>query len=137
MSEEVKDSRLKFLELPGQFKGRANDISLNCKQHLRICQQLAVRLAREKPKSGPDFEKNEYLKDFVIKSSQLNENVLNLLDYVQQVVNEIANDYETVSTAKEKDTLRFQSDTIEILTQQRETLVKDLYDERKRTLAGR
>lgn len=133
MSDEAKDSRLKFIELPRQFRGRANEVNLNCKQHLRVCEQLAVRLAREKPKTQQEFEKNEYLKDFVIKSSQLNENILNLLDYVQGVLNEIAGDSEAVATALTKDTIRLQAETVEILINQREELVKNLYEEKRKS----
>lgn len=136
MQSEETDSRLKFLELPNQFKGRANDIALTCKQQFRVCEQLAVRLARERPKNQQEFEKNEYLKDFVIRTSQLNEQVLGLLDYCHELLNQIATDTNATAQAKEKDTLNFQSDTIRILTEQRDNLVKDLYDERKRVLAG-
>lgn len=122
------DSRLKYIELPNQFRGRANDIALTCKQQFRVCEQLAVRLAKEKPRTPQEFEKNEYLKDFVIKTSQLNEQVIGLLDYVQDLLNSIAADSSVVADAKMKDTLMFQSQTIEILTHQRETLVKDLYE---------
>jgi hypothetical protein len=135
--DEAMDSRLKYLEMPDQFKGRANDISLTCKQHLRACEQLAVRLAKERPKNPQEFERLEYYKDFVIKTSQLNEQVLGLLDYCHELLNQIANDYRTVGEAKMKDILRFQSDTIEILTNQRDQLVKDLYDERKRNIGGK
>lgn len=132
--QEFKDSRLKYYEMPGQFKGRANDISITCKQHLRACEQLAKRLARENPRSSTEFEKLEYYKDFVIKTSQLNEQVLGLLDYTHELLSAIAADSSLLADAKEKDTLRLQSETVEVLIQQREKLVKDLYDSRRNTL---
>ena len=136
MQPEFKDNRLKYLEMPRQFKDRANDITLTCKQHLRICEQLAVRLAKEKPKTAQEFEKNEYLKNFVIKSSRLNEEVLGVLDYTLALLNEIANDYKILQQAQIKDTLRLQSETVEILIQQRDQLVNDLYDVKRQLIQG-
>lgn len=134
--DEAKDKRLKYLELPRVFHDRANMVSLTAKQHLRICQQLAVRLAKEKTKTPAEFERNEYMKDFVIKSAQLNEDTLTLLTYVEGVLNEIAADHSLSDKAKQLDTLTFQSDTIQILTRQRDDLVKDLYDEKKRQFSA-
>lgn len=128
MENEFKDARLKYVDMPKQFENRANEISLTCKQHLRTCEQLAVRLSREKPKNPQEFEKLEFYKDFVIKSSQLNDQVLGLLDYVHGLLNAIAKDYTLLDEAKTKDTLRLQSETIELLYQQNEKLVKDLHD---------
>lgn len=125
---EFPDARLKYIEMPNQFKGRANEISLTCKQHLRTCEALAKRLAFEKPKTKQEFEKVEYYKDFVIKTSQLNDQVLGLLDYVHGLLNAIAKDSALLDEAKTKDTLRLQSETIELLYQQNEKLVKDLHD---------
>lgn len=125
------DSRLKFVELPDQFKNRANDIILTCKQHLRTCEQLAIRLSREKPKTSQEFEQLEFYKDFVIKTSQLNEQVLGLVEYTYDLLNQIANDNRTVKQSLEKDTIRLQSETIEILTEQRDRLIKEIHDSRR------
>jgi hypothetical protein len=127
-TDEFPDARLKYIEMPNQFKGRANEIALTCKQQLRTCEALAKRLAMERPKTKPEFDKVEYYKDFVIKTSQLNDQVLGLLDYVQSLLSEIAADSTLLDDAKTKDTLRLQSETIELLYQRNDQLTKDLHE---------
>lgn len=129
--DDAMDSRIKFLEVPGQFHGRSNDIAITCKQHMRACEALAKRLAVENPKTKQEFEKVEYYKDFVIKTAQLNDQVLGLVDYTQSLLNEMMDDATLLAEAKVKDTLKFQSDTIEVLIEQRESLVKMLYELRR------
>jgi hypothetical protein len=127
-TNEFPDARLKYIEMPNQFQGRANEISLTCKQHLRTCEALAKRLAFEKPKTKQEFEKVEYYKDFVIKSAELNEQVLGLVEYTHSLLSSIAADSVLLEEAKTKDTLRLQSETIELLYQQNDKLVKDLHE---------
>lgn len=131
---EFPDARLKYLEMPRQFQGRAQEISLTCKQHLRICEALAKRLATERPKTKQEFDKVEYYKDFVIKTSELNDQVIGLLDYTRDLLNTIAADSALMEEAKVKDTLRLQSETIELLYQRNDKLEKDLHEQlRKNT----
>lgn len=129
--QEFPDSRIKYIEMPNQFKGRANDISITCKQHYRTCQQLAQRLAKENPKNQQEFEKIEYYKDFVVKTSQLNDQVLGLLDYIHDLLNEIAADSTLLDDAVMKDTLRLQSETIELLTSKRDNVTYELFESRR------
>lgn len=91
--QQPDESRLwKYLSLPHIFEQKAAEIDLTCKQHLRICERLAAHLARQKPTLPKDFEQTEYLKDFVLKSAQLNEKTIQLLDYLKNTVQEITND---------------------------------------------
>jgi hypothetical protein len=129
--DDAIDSRTKYYEMPTQFKGRANDISLTCKQHLRTCEALAKKLAAEKPKTPQEFEKIEYYKNFVIKTSQLNEQVLGLLEYTHGLLSAISVDSTLLEEAKIKDTLRIQSETLGLLYEQNDKLVKELYDIRR------
>lgn len=131
---EFPDARLRYLEMPMQFRGRANDIALTAKQHLRTCEALAKRLASERPKTKQEFDKIEYYKDFVIKTSELNDQVIGLLDYTRDLLNTIAADSALLEDAKVKDTLRLQSETIELLYQRNDKLEKDLHEQlRKNT----
>lgn len=132
---EFKDADL--VAMPRIFRDRANEINLTCKQHLRTCEQLAKRLAMEKPKTQQEFEKIEFYKDFVIKSSRMNEQVLGLLDYTCNLLNAIAGNSELLAGLKASDSLRMQSDTIEILTEQREKLIKEIYDIRRDQIAAK
>jgi hypothetical protein len=137
MNTEQIDSRLKYMEMPNQFKGRANEIALTAKQQLRTCEQLAKRLAMEKPKTPNEFEKIEYYKNFVIRTAQLNEQVLGLLDYTHGLLSAMAADSTLLAEAKIKDTLRFQSDTIELMQQENDKLVKTIYDLKRAEIASK
>jgi hypothetical protein len=136
MSEERKDHRLKYIELPREFMQRANDVDITSKQHLRYCHKLAEQLSRRKAKTPDEFEKLEAMKDFVIKTSELNEKTIELLKYVQSVLQQIADDTEKMAVdAIALDQLRDQSDTIEYLTKQRETLITEIYARKKADFA--
>src|SRR5690606_4466967 len=92
---EPDDSRMwKYLELPKEFQRRAGEIDLTAKQHARVIERLAKHLARQKPKTPEEFERVEYLKDFAIKSATMNDQVIDLLAYLRDRLNEIYNDYE-------------------------------------------
>lgn len=134
MENEFPDARIKYVEMPRQFEGRANEIALTCKMHLRTCESLAKRLATEKPKNKQEFEKIEYYKDFVIRTSQLNDQVLGLLDYTHKLLSEIAADTALIDEAKQKDTLRLQSETIVWYMDLNDKLMNELHDQlRKNT----
>jgi len=130
--EEFKDRRLKYIESPNVFQARAGEIDILSKQHLRTCAKLASQLAIRKPKTPDEFEKIESMKDFVVKSSQLNERTIELIDYLHGVLTEIAADAVPMSeNAKAYDRLNDQSETIRMITQQRDTLINDLYEFKK------
>lgn len=82
----------KYLELPQVFQSRAGEIDIASKQHLRICQRLASHLSKQKPKTGKEFEQHEYLKNFVVKTAEMNQKTIELLEYLRGMVQEIAND---------------------------------------------
>jgi len=129
---DEKDSRLKYVEMPREFRHRANDIHILCKQSLRACEVLAKKITNAKTKDHIEFEKNEALKDFVLKTSQANEKTLELLIYINGFLAEIAEDAKVlIDGAILRDKLKDQSLKIENLIEHRESLVKNLYDSRK------
>lgn len=129
---EFKDRRLKYIELPRIFQAKASEIDITSKQHLRICEKLAKQLASKKPKTAEEFEQVERWKDFVLKSSELNEKTIALIDTIHGMLTEIAEDATPLSeNAKDYDRLRDQSETIQMLTNQRDKLINDLYANRK------
>lgn len=133
--DDFKDRRLKYIELPKVFQMKASEIDILSKQHLRTCEKLAGQLASRKPKTPDEFEKLEGMKDFVLKSSQLNERTIELIEYLHGVLTEIASDALPLSeNAKDYDRLRDQSEAITMITQQRDTLINDLYEFKKAQL---
>lgn len=82
----------KYLELPQAFQMKASEIDIISKQHLRICEKLATHLAKQHPAEPKEFERVEYMKDFVLKSADLNEKTIDLLHYVKSIIQEIADD---------------------------------------------
>lgn len=130
--DEFKDRKLKYVELPSQFERKANDIRVTSKQHLRACEKLADTLAKQKPKNPKEFEQNEWLKDFVIKSADLNEKTIELLEYLKKELQEVANDASALMEgAKLHDQLHDQSEVIQMAWDIRDKAIKDLYDIRK------
>jgi hypothetical protein len=130
--EEQKDNRLKYLEIPAAFKSRASEISLWVKQSQRSCELLAKHVAKEKAKTGIEFERQEYLKDFLLKTSQANEKVLELLDYLTTFLNEVMTDaatYQQGATLREQ--MAMQTEYIADLNKQNEDSLKAIYDLRK------
>jgi hypothetical protein len=135
MSNEAKDRRLKYVELPRIFKQRANEIDITSKQHLRTCEKLASQLSQRKPKTADEFEKVEAMKDFIIRSSELNEKTIDLIKYMQDVITEISEEAgKLASDSLIFDQLNLQSDTIQVLIQQREKLISEVYAGKKADL---
>lgn len=128
MTSEPDESRLwKYLELPQEFQRRAGEIDISSKQHLRIIEKLAKYLAKQKPKTKEDFERVEYLKDFAIKSAQLNEQTVGLLEYLRDRLNEIYADYKAFNEgAKLNRIIRGQDERLKLITQERDELQKEL-----------
>lgn len=130
--DDEKDSRLKYVEMPREFYLRANEILISCKQTLRSGEQIALELSRSHVKTGPEFEKNEALKDFVLKSAQSAERMLDLLTYMTGFLNDIAADAKVlIEGAILRDKLRDQTKTLQLLWQQEDKTVKEAYDLRK------
>lgn len=123
----MKDSRLKYVEILDAFNCRATEVDLFCKQSQRICEKLAKKLAADKPKTAHEFEKSEYLKEFVVKVSKNNERTIELLMYIKGFLQDILDDSAVlIEGAVLREKLKDQSTTIEILMQTQTNLVNDL-----------
>lgn len=132
MQDEFKDKRLKYVDAPKIFNQRANDINITAKQHLRACEKLAKHLANKKSKNPKEFEQDEYMKDFVVKSAALNEKTIVLIDYMAEFLTQIAQDATVlIGGAKIMDIVRDQSEAIVLITETRDKLVKDIYEMKK------
>lgn len=130
---ESDDSRLwKYLELPQVFQMRAGEIDILHKQHLRTCEKLAKHLARQKPKTPKEFEQHEYMKDFVVKSADLAEQTIGLLDYIKSTVQEICNDTAALRDGAHLNrVIRDQGEKIEQVMKERDEISKKYYDLRR------
>lgn len=129
---EHTDKRLKYLDLNKAFHNQTTDIRLALKQSNRVCEMLANHLAKEKPKTSLEMDRNGHLKDYVIKTSELNDKVLGLIDYIHGLLTNIGEDSKVlIEGAIIRDRLQFQSDSIEQLINSRDNAIKDVYDLRK------
>lgn len=130
---EPDESRMwKYLELPQVFQMKAGDIDITHKQHLRICERLAKHLAKQRPKDPKDFEQVEYMKDFVMKSVDLSERTLQLLEYVKITVQEICNDATALKDgANLNRIIRDQGEKIREVMKERDEISKKYYDLRR------
>lgn len=119
------DKRLKYLDMPREFKARAQDVELSCKMSQRMCEEIAKRLARTKPKTADEFERVEKWKELVMTTSQANEKMMSMLDFTHKFLQEIASDAkELIDGAELRNKLEIQSETIEILMSQTATMRK-------------
>lgn len=126
---EDKDSRLKYVEMGTVFKDRASAVDLNCKLSQKSCERFALYLAKQKPKTPEQFEKVELLKDFVLKTSKANEEMMLLIDYMKGLIEDIATDSKVlIEGAILRDKLKFQSDTIQRITEQRNEAIAEIFD---------
>lgn len=127
MKNESKDNPLRYVDMVKVFQDRANAIDFQCKTSLRACERLAKHLASEKPKTPKEFERHEYLKDFVLKSSKAHETMVELLEYTRNFLQEVVTDSKDLqSIAKLRDVVKFDQQTIAIVTQQRNDLADEL-----------
>jgi hypothetical protein len=131
-SDEFKDRRLKYVQLPQVFHMRASDINITSKQHLRACEKLAIWVSKQKPKNVEDFERVEWLRDFVTKTADLNDKTITLLDYLKTTIQEIADDARALMDGGVVlDRLRDQEDTITMLQRVRDEAIQSVYELRK------
>lgn len=132
IDNEFKDRRLKYVELPKVFHVKASEINISSKQHLRICERLANHLSKQRPKTPKEFEQVEYLKDFVMKSAKLNEQMIALLDYLKIELDAIAADSKSlIEGSYTLDIIKDQQEIIVAIQQVRDNAVKALYEARK------
>lgn len=130
--DDFKDRRLKYVDLPRVFHVKANEITIVSKQQLKTCEKLAIHLSKQKPKTPKDFEQNEWLKDFVMKTAKLNEETISLLEYLQATIQEISDDAQALKEgASALDVIRDQQDTIKCIQQVRDNAVQAVYELRK------
>lgn len=123
----MKDSRLKYVEICNEFNARATQVDLFCKQSQMVCTKLARKLATENPNTQHEFERSEYLKEFVMKTAKNNEATVELLSYMKGFLQDIMDDSAVlIEGAILRDKLKDQSTTIEILMQTQTDLVDDL-----------
>jgi hypothetical protein len=126
------DRIYKYIEINNQFNGRVSDIRVQLKVSNRVCEKLAQYIAKENPKTALEQERIDKLTDYVIKTSELNDNVLGLIDYMDKLLIEIGLDARDLTDGLENlKTIEFQSDTIQLLTSQRDTAINDYYELRK------
>lgn len=130
--DKYKDRRLTYLEMPNRFRQMANDVNTQTRVSQRVCEALARHLAKQRPKTPEEFERVSYLKEFVQKTAEHNERVINLLKYMHGLLKQVAEDSDIlVDGASTIELLRDRSDHIEALMDQT-TLIEQLKYERNK-----
>lgn len=87
---------------------------------------MAKRLAAINPKTGPEFEKVEAWKDFVLKTADSNEKTIVALESFKTLLEGILADAKFLEVADLRNRLEFQSDTIHLKNQEITQLTNDL-----------
>lgn len=135
MAEPDESGLWKYLELPQVFQQKAGEINVTCKQHLRICERLAAHVAKQRPKTPKDFEWVEYLKDFVLKSVELSEKTIQMIDYIRTTVQAVCDDATALKEgARLNAVIRDQGEKIETLIKERDEFLHKYYGIRKNRL---
>lgn len=130
--EEQPDKRLKYIDINRVFHNRTQQIKLDLKLSNKSCEMLARHVAKMNPKTRIEQEQHDKLSEYALSTSKLNDDVLQLLDYIHELLTEIGHDSEVlIQGAIIRDLLQMQSDNIEVLIDQREKAIKEVYDLRK------
>lgn len=131
MQEPDKDSRLKYVDMGKTFANHAGAIARQTKISQATCERLASHLSKQKPRTPEEFERVEYLKNFVLETSTLNEMTITLIDYIHGLLSDIATDSEVlIEGAILRDKLHYQSETLELMIQDRDKHVQHIYDKK-------
>lgn len=130
--EEQPDKKLKYIDINRVFHNRTQQIKLDLKLSNKACEMLAVHVSKRNPKTRIEQEQHDKLTQYALSTSKLNDEVLSLLDYMHGLLTDIGKDSEVlIQGAIIRDRLQMQSDNIEVLIDQREKAIKEVYDLRK------
>src|SRR5690606_31759859 len=128
-----KNKLLKYVEMPRIFNVRSAEIQTTSRQHLRKCEEMAKMLAARKPKNLEDQQRIDKMKDFLIASVDLNENIIKLIDEMYVFLSEVAQDAkELMVGAEDRDRFIDYGETLVKAWEQRDNLVKLYADERRK-----
>lgn len=123
------DTQLKYLEIRNHFHGQATEIEIAIRQNHKVLEKLADYLSKNKGSNTIESERNEFLRDFVVKVASTNESVLNSLKTWRDTFEQIGNDLELVRASKLAGTLQEQSEMITLLQNQRDNFIKQYGNE--------
>lgn len=129
---EQPDKRLKYIDINRVFHNRTQQIKLDLKLSNKSCEMLARHVAKMNPKTRTEQEQADKLSEYALTTSKLNDDVLQLLEYIHGLLTDIGQDSEVlIEGAIIRDRLQMQSDNMEVLIDQREKAIKEIYDLRK------
>lgn len=102
---DYPDHMRKYLEMPQRFYDHSVGIEIAIKKN-----------QREIEAAIPDAKKSARLADLIVSTSDVNEKVLEMLQWTRALLQEVANDADTVMDgARLKNLIQDQSDTIRTL----------------------
>lgn len=129
---EQPDKRLKYIDINRVFHNRTQQIKLDLKLSNKSCEMLARHVVKMNPKTRTEQEQADKLSEYALTTSKLNDDVLQLLEYIHGLLTDIGQDSEVlIGGAIIRDRLQMQSDNMEVLIDQREKAIKEIYDLRK------
>jgi hypothetical protein len=130
--EDQPDKRLKYVDLNRVFHNRTQQIKLDLKLSNKSCEMLARHVSKMNPKTAVEQEQYDKLTQYALTTSKLNDEVLQLLDYIHGLLTDIGNDSQVlIEGAIIRDRLQMQSDNMEQVIKQRDDAMKVIYDLRK------
>lgn len=130
----MKDSLLKYIDLQKDFRGKATEIEIAVRQSQAVISKLAPYLSSFRGKDQKEIERNDFLKDFCIKTAQTNESVLKALESFKGTFQEILSDLELIVAANQANTLNYQSEVIKEMMADIDNRVKKEADEVRRRI---
>lgn len=130
----MKDSLLKYMDLQKDFRGKSTEIEIAIRQSQAVIVKVAPHLSNFRGKDQKEIERNEFLKDFCIKTAQTNESVLKALKSFKDTFQEILSDLELVVAANQANTLNYQSEVIKEMMADIDNRVKKEADEVRRRI---
>lgn len=130
---ESKDKRLKYVEMPRVFNVRSSEIQTQSRQHIRKCEEMAKMLAARKAVSVEDQHRIDKMKDFLIASVDLNENIIKLVDEMYVFLSEVTQDAkELMEGAEKRDRFDDYGESLIHAWEQRDKLVQMYADARRK-----
>ena len=132
-----KDNLLKYVEMPRIFNVRSSEIQTTSRQHIRKCEEMAKMLAGRRANNVEDQHRIDKMKDFLIASVDLNENIVKLIDEMYVFLSEVAQDAkELMQGAQDRDRFIDYGESLVNAWEQRDKLVKMYADERRKNTAA-
>lgn len=120
----MKDKLLKYMDLNKDFRGKATAIEICIRQNQKVIERLIPHLRNFKGKDSTEIDRNEFLKDFCIKTAETNESVLKALNSFRDTFQDILADLELIESSRLANTITYQSEVIADMMEDKDRQIK-------------